>query len=140
MIYTYRLQHASIPVTFFENAYSARSDHCLCYCKEDAPKVSVLRQSKRYAPKTTRMKAIDYFETTLVNASDTCRQLLQYSNLMLQQEEADRADRRERQRIVDERYAQEQQEDRKQQQEDRQQQQDMFKQIMGALHDVLSQP
>ena len=79
--------------------------------------------------------AINYFKITLVNASDTCRQLLQYSNLMLQQEEADRADRRERQRIVDERHAQEQQ----RLQEDRKQQQDMFERIMGALHNVLSQ-
>ena len=69
------------------------------------------------------------FKTSLVNASDTCRQLLQQSKVMSQQKEADRADRQERQRTDDERYA-----------KDRKQQQDMFERIMGAFHNVMSQP
>ena len=68
-------------------------------------------------------------QTSLVNASDTCKQLLQQSKVMSQQQGADRADRQERQRIDDERYA-----------KDRKQQQDMFEQIMGVFHNVMSQP
>ena len=45
------------------------------------------------------------FKTSLVNASDTCKQLLQQSKVMSQQQGADRADRQERQRIDNERYA-----------------------------------
>ena len=106
---------------------------------QNAPKVSVVRASERYTAKTVKGKAIaetKNFRASLAGATDTCQAMLLQSESLQKQQDTDRADRKHRQELEDQRCAQEQQ----RLQEDTQQQHQQFSQLMGMFSSLTKAP